>query len=95
MEEVNWNDIADLIERWSKRVPDDLALNMSWVEEAKKGLDDKEFGTNKSDTMRLGLLLHPTLINYLEEFYPTLFSDNKNVKTFAEKFKKFAIPEKY
>lgn len=95
MKDSDWRDVGDLIDRWSKRCPEDLKSNLVWVKDARDGLDDKEFANSQEGSLRMGLILHPNLIKYLEEFYPDIFSENKNVKKFAEKFTKFAIPEKY
>jgi len=94
MKNEEWADVGDLIDRWSKRFTEELSDNMKWVEEAKKDLKN-ELGESESKNLRLGLLMHPSLMNYLEHFYPKLFASNENVKTFAEKFSKFSIPEKY
>lgn len=95
MKDSDWNEVGDLIDRWSKRFPAELKDNLDWVKDKRDGLDDKEFGESKEGSLRVGLLLHPTLIHYLEQFYPDVFSSNSNVKEFANKFKKFAIPERY
>lgn len=94
MKNEEWADVGDLIDRWSKRFPQELADNMAWVKEAKTQLTN-ELGESESGNLRLGLLLHPSLMGYLEHFYPKLFGKNENIKAFAEKFSKFAIPEKY
>lgn len=95
MKDSDWNEIGDLIDRWSKRCPKDLELNLAWVKDARNGLDDKEFASGETGLIRMGLMLHPNLLAYLENFYPDLFKSNRNVKQFAHHFKKFAIPEKY
>lgn len=94
MKNEDWADVGDLIDRWSKRFPQELSDNMAWVKTAKEELTN-ELGESESGSLRLGLLLHPSLINYLEHFYPKIFGSNDNVKSFAEKFSKFSIPEKY
>lgn len=90
-----WDDIEDLIERWKKRFPDDFAQNIEWIKEKKSELTDKEFGESEGGSMRIGLLIHPQLLLYLHKFYPDLFEDNKDVKEFVKRFKKFAVTEKY
>lgn len=95
MKDTDWNEVSDLIDRWGKRCPEEMQENLAWVKNARDGLDDKEFGTGSTGSLRMGLILHPNLVAYIEEFYPHIFSDNRNIKEFANKFKKFAIPEKY
>lgn len=95
MKENDWQEVDDLINRWSKRFPEDLKMNLEWVKESKENAVDKEFGNNETGSMRLGLLLHPSLIMYLENFYPDLFSSNENVRDFSNKFKKFTVPERF
>lgn len=90
-----WDDIEDLVERWKKRFPEEFNENMEWVSERKAELAGNKYGEDSTGSLRAGMVIHPGLLFYLHKFYPDLFEDNKDVKQFVTRFKKFAITEKY
>lgn len=98
-----WADIADLVKRWRRRNPEGYRTNLLYVKEKKAGLKDAKFGLlggpGKSNVVqggtRIGLAIHPELLNYIENFYPDFLSSNEDVQIFAKKFPAFAIPEKF
>lgn len=102
--EAKWKDINDLIRRWSIRNPVAFALNMDYVKDIKGGLKDKKFGqtggagntgaVGSSSGTRIGLAIHPELINYIQAFYPDFLDKNEDVHEFGRRFKNFCIPEK-
>lgn len=94
MTEVDWADIGDLIDRWSKRNPEDFKDNMDLVAEA-KAMTTNEFGEGETESLRMGVRIHANLLHYIERFHPNIFETKGNAKEFANRFPKFAVPERY
>lgn len=92
--EAKWKDIEDLINRWAKRNPQGAIENEKWVKEANAGLFDKKFGKSNAEAMgRIGISIHPELLQYIEAFYPDLFNTKDGMHEFMKRFKKFTVPE--
>lgn len=92
--EAKWKDVEDLINRWAKRNPRGAIENEKWVKESNAGLNDKKFAKSSSEAMgRLGVSIHPELLQYIEAFYPDLFSTKDGLHEFMRRFKKFTVPE--
>lgn len=92
--EKMWQQIDDLVVRWSRRNPRAANMNMHHNQEVRDGLEDKKFA--KSTSMadgRLLLSIHPELVNFIETFYSDFFTSKENVRTFAKRYKMFAIAE--
>lgn len=97
--EEKWRDIEDLINRWAKRNPQGAYLNEQWVKEAHEGLLDKKHGlmggkiddANLSGT-RIGVCIHPELMNYIQAFYPDFMDSKEDLHEFKKRFKKFRVP---
>lgn len=90
-----WKDIEDLINRWARRNPQGAWENDQWVKEAHADLKDQRFGASTNmGGGRLGVSIHPQLAQYLEAFYPKLFSTKEDLHMFMKKFPRFCVPEK-
>lgn len=92
--EAKWKDIEDLINRWAKRNPQGARDNEQWVKEAQAGLADKKHGTVKGMAGgRIGISIHPELMNYIQAFYPDFMDTKEDMHEFMKRFSKFRIPE--
>ena len=98
--DARWADIEDLINRWAKRNPQGAYLNEQWVKEAQADLIDKKHGKmgGKEDretgiTNRIGVCIHPELMNYIQAFYPTFMDTKEDLHEFKKRFPKFRVPE--
>lgn len=92
--EEKWKDIEDLINRWARRNPQGAIDNERWVKEAHAELKDKKFGKSGAEAMgRIGVSIHPELINYIETFYPDFMSTKEELHEFMKRFPKFRVPE--
>ncbi len=92
--DAKWKDIEDLINRWARRNPQAALDNERWVKDAHADLRDKKFGKSSAEAMgRIGLSLHPELLQYIEAFYPDLFNTKEGLHEFMRRFKKFTVPE--
>lgn len=92
---AKWKDIEDLINRWARRNPRGAMDNEKWVKEAHADLKDKKFGKSDSEGMgRIGLSIHPELMQYIEAFYPDFMSTKEEMREFMKRFPKFRVPEK-
>ena len=98
MDNERWEDIADLIDRWKRKNPEGYKHNMEFVAHVKAELKDDEHAEwkmNKAGTgMRLGLMIDPGLMGYIEHFHPEFMKSNKDVKEFGRRFPKFQVPQK-
>jgi hypothetical protein len=93
--DAKWKDVEDLINRWARRNPQGAIDNERWVKESHLDLKDQKFGaSNNMGGGRLGVSIHPELAQYLEAFYPDLFSTKDGLHEFMRRFKKFTVPEK-
>lgn len=97
--EARWKDIDDLIKRWKKRNPQGYEDNMAYVQEKKESLADKKFGewtdgNKKKMGTRLGLAIHPELMNLIESFYPDFMTKKGDVGEFGKRYPQFQIPDK-
>lgn len=92
--EAKWRDIEDLINRWAKRNPQGAIDNERWIKEAQADLKDKKHGKSKVEAMgRLGVSIHPELMNYIQAFYPDFMDSKEDLHEFMKRFKKFRVPE--
>lgn len=92
--EARWKDIDDLIKRWKKRNPQGYEDNMAYVQEKKESLADKKFGEWGNSGTRLGLAVHPELMNLIESFYPDFMTKKGDVADFGKRYPQFQIPDK-
>ncbi len=97
--EEKWKDIEDLINRWAKRNPKGAYLNEQWVKEAQSDLIDKKHGLmgGKIDDAnlpgtRIGVCIHPELMNYIQAFYPDFMDSKFDLHEFKKRFPKFRVP---
>lgn len=94
---AKWADIEDLINRWARRHPQAALDNEVWVKEAHDSLDDKKHGKLINEGMaggRLGVSIHPELMNYIQAFYPDFMDTKDDLHEFMRRFPKFRVPEK-
>lgn len=84
-----WSDIVDLVNRWLRRFPEEYDQNLEWVRQEKLEYNMKR----KERPMRKGLMVHPRLLLYVQEFHPDFMLSNEDVRTFAKKFPKFVVDE--
>jgi hypothetical protein len=94
--EAKWKDIEDLINRWAKRNPQGAFDNEKWVKQAYADLADKKFGKLENEAMaggRLGVSIHPELMNYIEMFYPKFLQTKDELHEFMRRFPKFRVPD--
>lgn len=92
--EAKWKDIEDLINRWARRNPQGALDNERWLREAQAGLTDKKYGKSNSEAMgRIGLSIHPQLMQYIQAFYPTFMDTKDDMHEFMKRFPKFKVPE--
>ena len=94
--EAKWKDIEDLINRWARRNPQGAIDNERWVKQAHADLSDKKFGRLENSAMaggRLGVSIHPELMNYIEMFYPKFLQTKDELHEFMRRFPKFRVPD--
>ena len=92
--EAKWKDIEDLINRWAKRNRQGAIDNERWVKEAHAELSDKKFGHSANMAEgRIGLSIHPELMQYIETFYPKFMQTKEEMHEFMKRFPKFRVPE--
>ncbi len=97
--EAKWKDIEDLINRWAKRRPREAWENEQYVKQAQADLIDKKHGLmgGKADeanlpSTRIGVAIHPELMNYIQAFYPTFMDTKEDLHEFKKRFPKFRVP---
>lgn len=91
--EKRWVDIEDLVRRWSNRFPEKLKDNTDYVREIREDRKN-DLATTDDGSLRLGLAIHPELMEYVTKFHPDFMNSNDDVREFANRFKKFTIPRK-
>jgi hypothetical protein len=99
-----WKDIEDLINRWARRNPIGALMQEKWLKQDKETLFDKKNAKWAQDfngemghisaEVKYSTLIHPELIEYLEVFYPDLFSTKESLHEFMIKFPKFKIRQR-
>lgn len=93
--EAKWRDIEDLINRWARRNPRGARELEAAIKETRSTLADKKYGKSGAEAMgRLGLCIHPELLNYIEAFYPKFMQTKDEMHEFMRRFPKFTIPER-
>lgn len=97
--DARWKDIDDLIKRWKRRNPQGYEDNMAYVQEKRDSLKDTKFGEwtddkNRKMGTRIGLAIHPELLNLIESFYPDFMTKKGDVGEFGKRYKQFQIPDK-
>lgn len=95
--DAKWKDIEDLINRWARRNPRGAWELESYIKELQAGLSDKKFGASSSGDSamgRIGLAIHPEMMQYIQAFYPNFLDTKDEMHEFMNKFPKFRIPEK-
>lgn len=53
-----------------------------------------EYASTKNKSIRLGLLLPPTLMDRLEKSFPQLFKEKEQFRWFLKEFKAFTVANK-
>lgn len=95
--EAKWKDIEDLVRRWAKRNPEAYKLTVAYAKDAKEQLVDKKHGmlggANRNGGTRIGIVIHPELMNYIQAFYPKFMDENSDVTEFKKRFPVFKVPE--
>jgi hypothetical protein len=99
--DAKWKDVEDLINRWAKRNPAGALMTDRYIKEVRGGLKDKKFGLMEGKSKggvnapgtRIGVALHPELLQYLEAFYPDIFKTKSGLHEFKKRFPKFRVPE--
>lgn len=98
--EARWKDIEDLINRWARRNPKGAIENEQYVKEVQSTLIDKKHGLmgGKADTAnnpgtRIGVAIHPELMNYIQAFYPTFMDTKEDLHEFKRRFPKFRVTQ--
>lgn len=91
-----WADIEDLIKRWKRRNPEAFRQNMAYIKKKRESLGGEyaKYGGGETGAMRLGLAIHPELLNYIESFHPDFLKANEDVRIFRKRFKNFAVADK-
>lgn len=98
--DAKWKDIEDLINRWARRNPQGAVWNEQYVKQVQSTLLDKKHGLmgGKADeannpSTRIGVAIHPELMNYIQAFYPTFMDTKDDLHEFKKRFPKFRVPE--
>lgn len=104
--EAMWEEIDDLVKRWTKRNPVGANYNRYFNQGVRDGLAKQGKGVTATlDSESKGgkagirtssvISVHPELVSYIEAFYPRFFESKENVRKFGTIYKMFRIPEKY
>ncbi len=94
--DARWKDIEDLINRWARRNPRGAVENEQYVKEAQSTLLDKKHGLMGGDNQpntRIGVAIHPELMNYIQAFYPTFMDTKSDLHEFKRRFPKFRVTQ--
>lgn len=100
--EEKWRDIADLINRWAKRNPAEAFALQKHILELKSVSKDSKYGFIDGPKKvrgaggggtRLGIALMPSLLQYIEFFYPDFLKTKDELHEFEKRFPKFLVPE--
>lgn len=103
--DAKWKDIEDLINRWARRNPDKARYLQAYILDVRSGLYDKKFGRSKIDVkksnhkitdsegQRIGVVIDPELMNYIQAFYPDFMDSKDDLHEFKKRFPKFKISE--
>ena len=83
-----WKDIEDLTQRWIRRCPNAYRLNMQWVQEARIEYKQEKYQTRD---FRKGIVIHPSLLTYIQQFHPTFLDTKDDLRNFSTKFPAFNI----
>jgi hypothetical protein len=92
--EARWKDIEDLINRWAKRDKIGALELEESIKDVRENLTDKEHGVLENDAMaggRIGIMLHPTLEQYIKAFYPDFLETKDDLHEFMRRFPKFKV----
>lgn len=99
--DAKWKDIEDLINRWARRNPAGAYMTEKYIRATREDLIDKKHGlmggkgggdTNAPNT-RIGVAIHPELMNYIQAFYPTFMDTKEDLHEFKRRFPKFRVSE--
>lgn len=94
--EAKWRDIEDLINRWARRNPQGALETEQYIKQAQASLVDKKHGLmgGKNDNAtRIGVAIHPELMNYIQAFYPKFMDTKDDLHEFKRRFPKFRVSE--
>jgi len=99
--EAKWRDIEDLINRWARRNPQGAIQTEQYIKQVQAGLLDKKHGLmggkSKGDVnipgTRIGVAIHPGLMNYIQAFYPDFMDTKADLHEFKKRFPKFRVSE--
>lgn len=96
---AKWKDIGDLINRWAKRQPQrayQLEQDLKFAQLEAKVTGGKWEKTLRKDgayhgDMKVGILIDPELMNYIQVFYPEFLDTKEELQEFKRYFPKFCI----
>lgn len=93
--DVNWNVVRLIVEGFTEKFPEDVIGCIEAIKQERKTLVDKKFGTTGGDSDMRQLMKLPNRLQIgLQTQYPTIFTDDKNLKKFLKMYHCFLIPEK-
>lgn len=85
-----WENIAHVIKWWHKKYPVDSRRLKDDIARARADADNSVPGK----AMRLGLLVDPRLMFYIQRFYPDFLDTKEDMRAFGRKFPQFVTSEK-
>lgn len=85
-----WENIAHVIRWWSKKFPQNSRQLKDDVSRARADAGNSVPGR----ATRLGLLIDPRLMFYIQRFYPDFLDTKEDMRTFGRKFPQFVTSEK-
>lgn len=95
--EAKWKDIEDLVRRWGIRNPEAMKMSVDYANDMKSSLIDKKHGrlggNGISNSTRIGVIIHPELMLYIQAFYPDFMDKNSDVTEFKRRFPAFKVAE--
>lgn len=78
----------------AKQIHDETIKKVQHLRE----IQDNEFGTNTSESMRLGLELPPHAMKFMQMFHPDIFDNDESAKTrfrkLIKEFREFQVMER-
>lgn len=100
--EAKWKDIEDIVKRWERRKPQEAASIRAYAKSTREGLKDVKYGMmgGRKETRavggggtRIGVVIHPELLSYIQAFHPTFLDTKEDLHEFKKRFPAFRIPE--
>lgn len=95
---ARYRQIQDLVSRWAKRNQDQVLLYNEYAQELRDNLKDKEYGDISGKKFgtgtRIGVIIHPHLMNYIQAFYSDFMDTSEDVAWFKKTYPNWRIPQK-